>query len=150
MQNYPDDMKVKDALQLYFTKYHFKDGGYHDRYFRIKIGRVFIPVPNTKGRIDAVKMHDIHHILTGYPALWKGEVMIAGWELSSGCGKYYMAWILNTGSFLAGLFLYPCALYSGLVAGSKIKTNLYKGFTYDETLLNSTVGQVRKRLMITT
>lgn len=67
------DLKVKDALELYFKKYQFTNGAYDDKFFGIKIGPVFIPVPNTKARITAVKIHDIHHLLTEYTAFIRGR-----------------------------------------------------------------------------
>ncbi|MEJ7671738.1 MAG: hypothetical protein WKF59_03300 [Chitinophagaceae bacterium] len=94
-----NELILKDALQLYFSKYHFENGGYHLKWFKIKVGPIYIPLPNTKARIDAVKIHDIHHILTEYKATLKGEAEIGAWELAWGCGKYYVAWILNMGSF---------------------------------------------------
>ena len=114
---YPNEIKIKDALQLYFVNYHFADGGYNDRYFKIKIGPLLIPVPNTRSRLKAVKFHDIHHILTGYTALWKGEVEIGAWEISSGCGDLLIAWLLNFGSFGVGIFLYPKALFKAFMMG---------------------------------
>src|SRR5690348_1315643 len=96
---YPDEMKVRDALKIYFAKHNFGDGGYNDKYFKIMAGPLTIPVINTRARLRAVKLHDVHHLLTGYNAFWKGEVQIGGWELGSGCGKFLPAWVLNFGSF---------------------------------------------------
>src|SRR5687767_9424048 len=107
---YPDEMKVKDALQIYFAKYHFANGGYDDKFFKIKTGPFYIPLPNVKDRVDAVKIHDIHHLLTEYPAVWKGEIEIGAWEIASGCGSFWAAWLLNFGAIGIGIFLYPKAL----------------------------------------
>src|SRR5687768_972265 len=96
---YPDNLKIKDALQLYFSHYHFENGGYDKKWFKIEAGPLFIPLPNIKSRVDAVKIHDVHHLITGYPATLKGEAEIGAWEIGSGCGKYYAAWLLNFGSF---------------------------------------------------
>jgi hypothetical protein len=147
MKMYPDELKVKDALQLYFSKYHFTNGGYNDKWFKIKIGFLYIPLPNTSGRIAAVKIHDIHHIITEYTADIKGEAEIAGWEIASGCGRYYIAWILNAGSFFYGLFIFPRALFRAFINGRKAKTNFYKATVYNEQLLNQTVGSVRKECL---
>jgi hypothetical protein len=149
MKTYHDEMKIKDALQVYFAKYHFSDGGYNDKYFRIKIGPVFIPVPNTKSRIRAVKFHDIHHILTEYTALWKGEVEIGAWEIAAGCGNSMVAWCLNSGSFGLGLLLYPGALFRAFMKGRNTRTSLYYNYQYNEALLNKTVGQLREELGVT-
>ena len=105
-KHYEDQLLVKDALQIYFSHYHFKDGGYKDKWFKIKIGPFFLPLPNIKDRVDAVKIHDIHHVITEYRADYKGEVQIGAWEIASGCGKYYIAWLLNFGSFVIGIFFF--------------------------------------------
>src|SRR5688572_29212059 len=94
---YDDSLKIKDALQVYFTRYHFKNGGYDLKWFTIKMGPVYFPLPNIKSRVDAVKIHDIHHLVTGYEANMKGEVEIGGWEIASGCERYTAAWLLNFG-----------------------------------------------------
>ena len=145
---YSNEMKIEEALQIYFAKYHFADGGYNDKYFKIKIGSLFIPFPNTKSRIKAVKFHDIHHLVTEYTAFWKGEVEIGAWEIASGCGIFFVAWLLNFGSFSIGLFLYPNALFKAFMMGKNVKTNLYYSYIYDQSLLNRTVGELRKELGI--
>src|SRR5690348_12299282 len=99
MQVYDDSLKVRNALQQYFSRYHFENGGYHLKWFRIKLGPLYIPLPNTKARIDAVKIHDIHHLVTEYEATLQGETEFVGWEIASGCEKYSVAWLLNFGSF---------------------------------------------------
>ena len=143
MNECEDSWKVKDALQIYFSKYHFADGGYNLKWFKIKLGPIFIPLPNTKGRIAAVKIHDIHHLLTQYKANLKGEAEIGAWELASGCGKYIEAWVLNLGSFSYGLIFFPKALFNAFLFGRAMATNLYYSIIYDETLLNKTVGELR-------
>jgi hypothetical protein len=142
---YPDDMKVKDALQVYFKLYHFADGGYHEPYFKIRLGPLFIPVPNTAARIKAVKLHDIHHLLTGYTAFWNGEVEIGAWEIASGCQSFFVAWLLNFGSFAVGLLLYPRSLFRAFMTGRQSSSNLYYGTVYNEALLESTLGELRKK-----
>lgn len=141
---FPDEMPMGQALQQYFAEYHFANGGYNERWFHIKLGAVFIPLPNIKARVAAVKIHDIHHVITGYRADWKGEVEIAGWELAGGCGPYWVAWLLNMGSFTIGLILYPRALVAAFQRGRRSRTTLYReGLPYAE-LLDHTVGELRR------
>ena len=130
-------------LFKYFSKYHFPGGGYNLKWFKIKIGPVYIPLPNTKDRISAVKIHDIHHIITEYEANLKGEAEFAGWEIASGCGKYYMAWILNFASFFYGVFFFPRALFRAFMRGRNASTNFYQTTPY-ESLLNKSVGELRQ------
>lgn len=139
------DPTLREALQRYFAQYHFADGGYTERWFRIKLGPLFIPLPNIPARVRAVKVHDVHHVLTGYRADWKGEVEIGAWELASGCGRYWVAWLLNAGSFTIGLVLYPRALWRAFREGRRVGMNLYHGVPYNDALLDSRVSGLRAR-----
>ena len=141
--SFNDNLILKEALQIYFSRYHFENGGYDLNWFKIKIGAVFLPLPNIKARVEAVKIHDIHHILTEYTATLKGEAEIGAWELASGCGKYWAAWLLNLGSFFYGLLFFPGALWNAFIKGRHVNQNLYYNKCYDETLLNKKVGQLR-------
>ena len=143
--NYDNHLKIRDALELYFLRYHFPNGGYHLKWFKIKIGPIYIPLPNTEARIEAVKIHDIHHLLTGYEAILEGEAEIGAWELASGCGRYYMAWILNAGSFFYGMFFFPRALFTAFLKGRSIRSNLYYDTIYNDELLNKTVGELKEK-----
>ncbi|MBS1773666.1 MAG: hypothetical protein JST82_12470 [Bacteroidetes bacterium] len=140
---YSDDLILKDALQLYFSKYHFENGGYHWKWFKIKLGPIFIPLPNIKARVDAVKIHDIHHIINEYPATWSGEVEIGAWELAGGCGRFWVGWLLNAGSFFIGMFLYPKALFKAFMKGRRCTRNFNYDTEYNDVLLNKTVGELR-------
>jgi len=146
MGAYSNSLKVKDALNQYFSQYHFQDGGYHLKWFKIKLGPLYFPLPNIKARVDAVKIHDIHHLVTEYDANMKGEVEIGGWEIASGCGHYYVAWILNFGSFFYGMLFHPRTLLKAFLRGRRSATNLYYNVVYDDRLLNRTVGELRETI----
>ena len=80
MIRFSDTETISEALQRYFEYYGFKKGGYDDKWFRIKfIGPFVLTLPNIKPRVDAVKLHDIHHILTEYIADLRGEAEIGAW-----------------------------------------------------------------------
>lgn len=146
MATYPDDMPIRVALSHYFAQYHFENGGYDRKWFRIKLGPLMVPLPNVAARVEAVKLHDLHHVITGYSALWKGEVEISAWELAGGCGRYWAAWLLNLGSLGIGLVRWPGAVWRAWRDGRRTRTNLYHGVVYDEALLSSTVGDLRRRV----
>jgi len=144
---YNDNLKVREALQLYFSQYHFKNGGYDLKWFKIKLGFIYIPLPNIKARVDAVKIHDIHHLITEYRADWRGEVEIAALEIATGCKKYSVAWLLNFGSFFIGLLIYPRYLLAAFLRGRKCATNLYFQANYDK-VLEKTLGELRNTIEI--
>ncbi len=141
--SFPDSLKVKDALQIYFSLYHFKNGGYNLKWFKIKVGALYLPLPDIKARVDAVKIHDLHHLVTQYKATYRGEAEIGAWEIASGCEKYSVAWLLNLGSVLVGMLFYPRALLQAFLRGRRAATNLYYNTTYNEALLTKTVGELR-------
>src|SRR5262249_30222948 len=89
-------------------------------------------------------LHDLHHVLTEYDTTWTGEAEIGAWEIASGCGAYYAAWILNMGAFAIGLMIAPRLVYRAFIRGRKSR-NLYKG-TFNEELLSRYVGTVRQEL----
>jgi hypothetical protein len=144
---YHEHQTIRESLQHYFEFYGFNNGGYDDKWFKIKLSAaIAIPLPNVKARVEAVKLHDIHHIVTGYPATLKGEALIGAWELASGCGRFYIGWLLDFGAFLYGIWFWPREMRQAFMSGLK-SHNLYHGTEYDDNLLSATVGDVRKGLL---
>jgi len=104
---YPDATPLRHARADYFRKNAFgEDGGYGQPWVKLKLGPVPIWFPNTAGRRRAVRLHDLHHVATGYDTSLVGEAEIGAWELAMGCANYYAAWLLNAGAVAMGLFLH--------------------------------------------
>ena len=143
MEYYHEDMKIKDALKQLFANFGIPVNAYTTHYFIIRVGPIPIHIPNILARVKIARYHDVHHVLTGYPANWKGEAEIGAWELATGCRKSFIAWFLNGGAVIVGLFLYPKAVIKAYLRGLKTRTNLYHNFVYD-TLLEMTVKEVRE------
>jgi hypothetical protein len=148
MKIYDNSETVKEGLEKYFRMYNLGNGGYDDKYFRIRIiGRLKLKLPNIKNRVEAVKFHDIHHVLNEFKTGLKGEAEIGAWELGAGCGKYYAAWLLNLGAVSYGLPLWPRMTINAFLKGRKC-SSLYKGFVYNEELLGTKIGSLRTKLGI--
>ncbi len=148
MSTYNQSASLREGLAEYLRRYNLGDGGYNDRWFKIKFFWKFvITLPNIDNRVRAVKFHDLHHVLTDYPTGLRGEAEIGAWEIASGCGKYYAAWILNAGSLFYGMFLYPRTTFRAFVRGRRSK-NLYKNVEYDAALLAKSVGSTSHELHI--
>ena len=142
---FSDSEIVRDALQRYFDHYHFNNGGYNDKWFRIKFFGPFVLVlPNIKDRVDAVKLHDIHHLLTEYVADLRGEAEIGAWEIAAGCGKYYVGWILNLGAMAYGMVIWPQRIYKAFMYG-RLSACLYHDspYVYKDELLSKEVVELR-------
>src|SRR6478672_10226781 len=115
---YPADMTLGEARKRYFEIAGFGDGGYDEFWIKVKVWRLPIWLPNTKGRVAAVKLHDLHHVLTEYPTTWAGEAEISAWEIGSGgLHRYFAGWWLDLMNVAQGLLVNPRGLYHGFMRG---------------------------------
>ena len=140
---YADTMTMREARKVYFAANGFGEtGGYDDAWVDFKLGPIPMPFPNTKARIEAVRYHDLHHLLTGYDTDIAGEFEISAWEIAAGCKGYGAAWVLNLGGMAGGMFRAPARVFAAFVRGRGQRT------TYGEQLddvLDLTVGEARTR-----
>jgi hypothetical protein len=146
MMLYDPELTLREARSRYFEINNFKDGGYDERWVKMKAGPIPIAFPNTKARLRAVKFHDLHHVLTEYPTTWTGESQIGAWEIASGCADHYPAWLLNLYAFAIGLIISPATTYNAFIRGRHSK-NLYRK-VFDDELLSRQVGEVRSELSL--
>lgn len=144
MADYPGDLSVREARSRYFAANDLGDGGYLDRWVKFKISVISIRLPNTKGRVAAVRFHDLHHLLTGYDTTWKGEAEIAAWEIASGCADHYAAWFLNAAAMSIGLAI-DFRLVAKAFCRGRHSGNLYRQH-FNEGWLDVTVDTLRRRL----
>jgi len=113
---------------------------------RLKAGPFSFKFPNTTARVRAVKLHDLHHVLTEYDTSWTGEAEIGAWEIASGCGRHYPAWLLNLGALAIGLVIAPRKTWRAFIRG-RHSANLYPSI-FREELLDRHVGDLRHELSI--
>lgn len=143
--HYPAELTLRQARDEYFARNGFdKDGGYGKKWERMKLGPLVFYIPNSDGRVRALRAHDLHHVMTGYATDWRGEFEIAAWELSSGCADHRFAWLINLVAMNAGLLRWPGAVFRAFVRG-RHSTNFYRS-AYDGGLLSARVGEMRERL----
>jgi hypothetical protein len=146
MNAYPDDMTAREGRALYFASGGIPaDGGYSDSWVNLKVGPIPFGFPNSDARRRAVKLHDLHHVLTGYGTSWTGEAEISAWEIASGCGRYTVAWVINLGGLFVGLLVNPRRTREAFLRGRGAR-NLYHGEPFREALLEETLGEIRERL----
>lgn len=143
LTSYEAGWTMRQARDHYFAVNGFgPDGGYGDAWVDFKLGPLPLPFPNTAGRVQAVRYHDLHHILTGYDTDTLGEFEISAWEIGAGCGDFVAAWQLNLGGLFAGLVSAPRRAFRAFVRGRRGRS-LY-GEDYD-ALLDTTVAELRAR-----
>jgi hypothetical protein len=140
--HYAPSLTLREARDLYFRNNGFgEDGGYSDEWVDFKIGPVPFPFPNTAARIAAVKVHDLHHIVTGYRTSFVGELEISAWEIGGGCERMVAAWILNLSGMGFGFLIAPSRTLRAYVRGRRGHT-LYR-YAYGDELLAKTVAEIR-------
>ena len=143
---YDPQMTLGEARADYFRRSGFPDdGGYSERWIKVKVWRFPIWLPNTAGRVEAVKLHDLHHVLTEYSTTWRGEAEISAWEVGSGglC-SFWAGWWLDLMNVAQGLVVNPRGVYRGFMRGRQSK-NLF-ATEFNDKLLGSAVGEYRYRL----
>lgn len=140
---------VGEALEAYFEAYGLgKDGGLSKSWAKVKVGKFYFPIPNPDARKRALVFHDIHHLVTGYSAEWKGEFSVAAWEIASGCTDFVVAWILDLGVMALGIWIYPKTVFNSFVRGLRSK-NLYHYLLTLEEARSKTIPELRAFLDIT-
>lgn len=139
--SYDPSMTMRQARDKYFAENGFgEDGGYNDTWVDFKLGPVPFPFPNLPARVRAVKIHDLHHILTGYDTNTTGEFEISAWEVGAGCRDYAAAWVLNLGGTAGGFLVAPKRTFRAFVRGRRTQS------LYDrplESMLDRTVADMR-------
>jgi hypothetical protein len=145
-KNYGGAMTLAEARSLFFARSGLgDDGGYNARWVRVETKPFPVYFPNTACRVEAAKLHDLHHIAMEYETDWAGEAEIAAWEIASGCGRHGWAWLLNLGAFTIGLFLFPRRLFRAFIRGRR-SANLYRSGFPEHELPRRTVEWLRERL----
>lgn len=145
MTTYDEHQTVAQARQQYFAANHFgADGGYNDPWIQMKLGRLPFALPNLAARVRAVRLHDVHHIATGYATDWRGEFEIAAWEIAAGLRQHYVGWALDLWALAVGLFVAPGAVWRAYLRGRQT-LNLYQREDGEAYLLQ-TVGALRQAL----
>ncbi len=144
MARYDQSLTVAEARERYFAENGF-DPSYGERWITLRVAGRALPVfPNTRARIAAARIHDLHHIAAEYDTSWTGEGEIGAWELARGCGPYLAAWVLNLTAFGIGCLLAPRKMLRAFVRGRHSR-NLYGG-AFDSARLTQKVGELRCEL----
>ena len=140
---------VRQARADYLRRAGFPaDGGDAQNWVVLRVAGVpLFAFPNTAARKRAVKLHDVHHVLTGYDTSWRGESEIAAWEVASGCRRHWVAWVLNLQAMAIGLLIAPRRTWRAFRRGRR-SGNLYDRAALDESLLDRTVDELRAKVGI--
>ncbi len=129
-----ESLSVREALAEHLAASGLPpDAGDSDPFAVVKIFYLPYPIPNTRARKRAVRIHDLNHLVSGYKTDRIGELEISAWELASGgCRDYGAAWVLDLAGLLGGVMVAPRRTVRAFWAGRN-QQNLY-GFDYEDLL----------------
>ena len=141
----PEGQSLRDARAAYFAANGFgADGGYDASWVTFRLGPIPVAFPNVEARVRAVRIHDLHHVVTGYATDVVGEAEIGAWEIAGSCRGFVAAWVLNLWAMALGLVTGPRATRDAFVRGRHSR-NLY-GVAIDDALLAEPVAAVQAHL----
>jgi hypothetical protein len=141
---YARKLSLRAGREEYFARSGFDARSYTDRWVHLRAGPLRFGFPNTASRVRAVRLHDLHHVLTEYDTSWTGEAEIGAWEIASSCRDHYAAWVLNVAALVIGLAIAPARVHQAFVRGRHSR-NLYDT-AFSERLLDRSVGEMRAEL----
>ncbi|MCO4773188.1 MAG: hypothetical protein KDA24_24355 [Deltaproteobacteria bacterium] len=140
----PPPQTVRSARAAFFTQNDFGDGGYDQEFAEAQFGPLAYRVPNPEPRANALRLHDLHHVVTGYETDWRGEAEISAWELASGLGAQPWAWMIMLWGMFTGLVLAPRVTVRAFLRGRRSR-NLY-GRPFDSALLDQDLVSLKTEL----
>jgi hypothetical protein len=133
----PTAQSVESARDRYLAVNGFTLEGYSARWTPASFLGIPFVVPNTRRHQWAIKMHDLHHVATGYGTDIPGEGEISAWELRRGLGGlgFYVGSLVVLGT-LAGLVFAPLRTVRAFRASRRSGVSLFhQGRPYEDLLL---------------
>lgn len=141
-------MRVRDALDHYLVENGFTREGYTSPRSQGSLFGLKISVPNPPSHQHALKLHDLHHVATGFGTDHAGEAEISVWQVRRGlhsAGHYVAAIVLT--NVLLGFLAAPRRTLAALRLRSS-GGSLFEVDAPYEQLLELTLGELRDLLRL--
>lgn len=138
-------LRGRDA---YLAENGFSLAGYDAKYsdYPLPFGMT-LPVPNSARRRRALRLHDLHHVATGFGTDKAGEGEISAWELRRGVRAFglYVGAIVISGALL-GLLVAPRRTLRAWRLARGTNDYLFRGTLSYEDLLQLSIAELRSAL----
>lgn len=119
------DITAETALANFYKNSYFGDEAFHKPWVSLKIGPLSIPMPNPQSRREAIHLHDLTHLITGYDTSFAGEGEVAAYEIVTGFPpKYRIGWCYSPIALVVGMIVAPRRVIAAW-RRAQGKTNLY-------------------------
>jgi hypothetical protein len=144
----PSSMRVRDALDVYLAENGFTKEGYDSPKTTGSLLGLAFSVPNPPSHQRAVRLHDLHHVATGFGTDHAGEAEISVWQARRG--------LLAAGMYVTGIVLVNVALGVVLAPRRTLRAlrestpgiSLFGASVDYDSLLELSVGELREMLAI--
>lgn len=142
----PADMKVRAARDAYLAENGFTMAAYDAPTTEGSLLGYKFRVPNPPSHQRAIRLHDLHHVATGYGTDHAGEGEISMWQIRRGLGgaNLYVAGVVSANALL-GVLLAPRRTFAALRHARRGRSLFNVDSDYD-VLLDKTVGELRALL----
>jgi hypothetical protein len=138
---------VREAqARFYVVNELARAGDSSARYWILKFAGLSLPVPNFAWRRKALPLHDLHHLLTGYPCSPSGEFEMAAWEFAAGRYRNVFATAFCLPLVGIGGIACPRRTFRAFVRGRASRTLYAQGEPGSE-VLDGPLDALRNRLM---
>jgi hypothetical protein len=141
-------MRVRDARDAYLAENGFTTESYDAARTKGSLLGLAFSVPNPPSHRRAIRLHDLHHVATGYGTDHAGEGEISAWQARRGLhgGGHYVGAIVLANVGLGMLFA-PRRTWAAARTPRAGGSLLALDVDYD-ALLELTVGDLRRMLAI--
>lgn len=144
----PSSLRVREALDVYLAENGFTKEGYDSPKTSGSFLGLKFSVPNPPAHQRAVRLHDLHHVATGFGTDHAGESEISVWQARRGlraAGMYVTSIVLM--NVAVGVVLAPRRTLAAM-RGSTSGPSLFGMAVAYDSLLNLTVGELREALEV--
>jgi hypothetical protein len=144
----PATMRVRDGLNVYLAENGFTTKSYDGSTTEGSFLGWKFAVPNPPSHQRAIRLHDLHHVATGFGTDLVGEGEISAWQARRGlrgAGTYVAAIVF--GNALLGIVFAPRRTTLAL-RGPHAGGSLFSASIDYPSLLDRTVGELREMLAI--
>lgn len=86
------------------------------------VGPLTLRFPGFAWRRRALRAHDLHHAMTGFPMTLRGELQMAAWELGAGRYPHWGATLFCSPLILVGLLWSPTAMWRAWRDGCRTRS----------------------------
>lgn len=140
------ELSVREARDLHFKRHGLPlDGGYEDKWVPLMFGFLTFYLYNSQLRKAAVRLHDIHHAVTGYASDAVGEAEISAWELAAGVYDKHFARFINLAALFYGAYLFPRRTFTAFLRGRHSRSLYNQAFS--ESMLDVPLSMMQAQLL---